>query len=188
MPISRDTVYAAIRGEQEFLNDQYIAERAKLGEKAITFADWRVEDFMCRVLGVNDRIGGIVFAQARCDAMREIAGWSMLALQHNGSCPRNEIGSPGVFEEGPLTVLKVQEHIDTERMYQDRLGSDRTDGRGHGTSGYVVMLRHYVNEAVKEWTVNPGDNSCLNSLRKVAGIAVHCLEDCGVNFREPFSV
>jgi hypothetical protein len=170
--ISRDTVYAAIRGEMEYL-------------LSLPVECWRVENFMCRIFAVNDHIGGIIDTNARLDAMREIAGWCFLAMKTCGGCARGDIGMPTPVMDGPLTDMQVQQLVNSERDYQDKLGPDRTDGRGHGTSGYIVMLRYYVNHAVEEWTVNAGDAGCLNALRKVAGIAVHCLEDCGVNFREP---
>lgn len=73
--------------------------------------------------------------------------------------------------------------IDTEREYQDKLGSERTDGTDHTVGDYVTMMQHYQNELVRAWTLNAGDDAALEVMRKIAGIAVHCMEDHGAPVR-----
>jgi hypothetical protein len=70
--------------------------------------------------------------------------------------------------------------INGERDYQDSLPSTRTDGLPHTVGDYVTMLQHYQQELVSAWTKNPGNDEALNIVRKIAGIAVHCMEDHGV--------
>ena len=41
------------------------------------------------------------------------------------------------------------------------------------------MLRTYMNKADEAWTLNAGDESALEIIRKMAGICVKCLEDHG---------
>ena len=77
-------------------------------------------------------------------------------------------------------VYKV---IDTEREYQDLLDDTRTDGSDHTVGDYVTMMQHYQNELVRAWTLNPGDAAALEVMRKIAGIAVHCMEDHGAPTR-----
>ena len=74
---------------------------------------------------------------------------------------------------------EVYAAIDTERDYQEALPSTRTDGRDHTVGDYVTMLQHYQRELVKAWTLNAGDAPSLEVMRKIAGIAVHCMEDHG---------
>lgn len=74
--------------------------------------------------------------------------------------------------------------IDCERDYQDSLGADRTDGRQHTVGDYLTMLRHYLDEATFAWVKNPGNEPALHSVRKIAGIAVKCMEEHGAPNRE----
>lgn len=73
--------------------------------------------------------------------------------------------------------------IDSERDYQDALSSDRTDGSQHTVGDYTVMLQHYQQELVKAWTMNAGVDQALHVMRKIAAIAVHCMEDHGAPVR-----
>lgn len=74
---------------------------------------------------------------------------------------------------------EVYEAIDSERDYQNNLPPSRTSGEVHTIGDYVTMMQHYQNELVREWTINPGDAQALQIMRKIAGIAVHCMEDHG---------
>lgn len=81
---------------------------------------------------------------------------------------------------------EVYAAIDSEREYQDRLGCDRTElcdipveERFRSVAEYIVMLQTYVQQATNEWTKNAGDEDALHQIRKIAGIAVHCMEDNG---------
>lgn len=77
------------------------------------------------------------------------------------------------------TRKEVYAVIDGERSYQDALGPDRTDGTETTVGEYITMLQHYQIKLVEAWTLNPGDASALDVMRKIAGIAVHCMEDHG---------
>lgn len=74
---------------------------------------------------------------------------------------------------------EVYKLLDGERAYQDSLGSDRTDGAKHTVGDYIVMLQHYQQKLVEAWTLNAGTEQALDVIRKIGGIAVHCLEDHG---------
>lgn len=73
--------------------------------------------------------------------------------------------------------------IDSERDYQDRLGTNRTSGQPHTVGDYITMLQHYQAELIASWVKNPGDAAALDTIRKIAGIAVHCMEDHGATTR-----
>lgn len=76
--------------------------------------------------------------------------------------------------------------IDSERDYQDHLKRDRaefpTDGTRsirHSVGDFVTMMQFYQTELVAAWTKNPGDGPTLDTMRKIAGIAVNCMEQHG---------
>lgn len=76
---------------------------------------------------------------------------------------------------------EVFELIKGERRYQDNLHNlpNRTDNRLHTVGEYLTMLRYYANKADEAWTNNAGDWVALDVIRKMAAIAVHCMEDWG---------
>lgn len=78
----------------------------------------------------------------------------------------------------------IYDVIDGERDYQDALPPTRTDGHPRSVGDYLVMLDEYGRRAKIAWTDNPGDEQALDVVRKIAGIAVHCMEDHGAPRRE----
>lgn len=80
--------------------------------------------------------------------------------------------------------LEVYAAIDAERDYQNSLGPDRTDGNQHTVGDYLIMLDRYVRKAQDEWTDRAGNTSALDQIRKIAGIAVRCMEEHGIVNRE----
>ena len=82
-------------------------------------------------------------------------------------------------ENSSLARAAAYDAIDSERDYQDALPPNRTDGRSHSVGDYVTMMQHYQTELVRAWTLNAGDEASLEVMRKIAGIAVHCMEDHG---------
>ena len=81
--------------------------------------------------------------------------------------------------EYSVSRAAAYEAINSERDYQDSLSADRTVGLDHTVGDYVTMMQHYQNQLVKEWTLNAGDEEALVVMRKIAGIAVHCMERHG---------
>lgn len=82
-----------------------------------------------------------------------------------------------------LSREHVYDVVDTERDYQDRLPPARTDGQPRSVGDYVTMMQYYQQQLVAAWTTNPGDYEALHVMRKIAGIAVHCMEDHGAYAR-----
>jgi hypothetical protein len=83
-----------------------------------------------------------------------------------------------------VTREEVYKIIDGEREYQNHLGSTRTDGLPHSVGDYIVMLDRYIRRAVDGWTDHAGTAYALHEIRKIAGIAVHCMEDHDTPRRE----
>jgi hypothetical protein len=77
----------------------------------------------------------------------------------------------------------VYQLIDGEREYQNRLPPNRTDNEPRTVGDYLTMLQHYLNDAQREWVMNAGSQQALDVVRKIAGIAVHCMEDHGAPAR-----
>jgi GTP cyclohydrolase III len=81
---------------------------------------------------------------------------------------------------------EVYRVIDAERDYQNSLGPDRTDTEdgSHEVGEYITMLHHYLNEATSSWTKNAGSQAALHNMRKIAAIAVRCMEEHGALERD----
>ena len=70
----------------------------------------------------------------------------------------------------------VIEAINGELKYQFAPGSlGEVDAWDHGVAGQLVILDVYVQEAKVAWVKNQGDQSALDSLRKVAAIAIRAI-------------
>ena len=92
---------------------------------------------------------------------------------------------PGRAEE--MIREKVYELIDGERDYQQRVW-DGLNGEADNplTEGeFVLLLEAYIVKARTEWQVEekPAEKT-LDMVRKVAGIAVNCMEQHGAPARK----
>lgn len=72
---------------------------------------------------------------------------------------------------------KVYELINGERSYQDTLPPSRTDGSSKTVGDYLVLLDVYIRRAKDDWAGNAGYEQSLDEIRKIAGIAVRCMEE-----------
>jgi hypothetical protein len=79
------------------------------------------------------------------------------------------------------TRAEVYAAIDSERTYQDALWP-QDDPQTIGE--FVLLLDEYVARARAEWTVEKKpEMRTVNIIRKVAGIAVNCMEQHGAPSR-----
>lgn len=67
--------------------------------------------------------------------------------------------------------------INKEREYQDNLGKDRTNGHLRSVGDELVLMDVYLQRAFNAWANNPGDIKALDEIRKIAAIAVRCMEN-----------
>ena len=103
-----------------------------------------------------------------------LLGWCMLSIADLGGAPRDgEWWTPpgSDLESRWSTVVDI---VDSERAYQDALWAPR-----HMPAGYLLMLHYYIEQMVELWVSNKGYELALNSVRKIAGICVRCLEEHG---------
>ena len=79
----------------------------------------------------------------------------------------------------------VYQVLDGERTYQQNMISPNTCHLDKPTvEAELIMMEHYLLEARNKWVTTKGNEECLNSLRKVAGIAVRCFENHGCPMRK----
>lgn len=124
---------------------------------------------------------GVAWRDARDKGVAYPEGESFTAPQ--GSSRRGR-------DDWARTILSV----DCERDYQDKLGPDRCAGRGAGNTidknplsmgASSCLLRHYLWDAVRSWTMIAGSEAVLHCVRKIAAIAIRDLETNGLP--EPIS-
>jgi len=82
---------------------------------------------------------------------------------------------------------RVYKTIDGERDYQDNLGLDRVDGHTHTVGEELILMNVHLDLAKAAWVNNPGDIEALEQVRKIAAIAVRCMENHGNPERKPMS-
>lgn len=81
--------------------------------------------------------------------------------------------------------MDVYRAINSEREYQDNLWPDHGDTSNPLTIGeFLLLIEEYASKARKEWVVEskPEDNT-LEFMRKIAAIAVNCMEQHGAPLR-----
>lgn len=79
---------------------------------------------------------------------------------------------------------KVIQAIDSERTYQDSFCKDKGYDSHQTVEGELVLMKTYLDKAFVAWSDNKGDEVCLDAIRKVAGIAVRCMEYHGAPLRK----
>ena len=75
--------------------------------------------------------------------------------------------------------------ITGERMYQDaQLKKGRFQEQVHTVGEELLLMKVYLDEAIELYTYNYGDAPALHGIRKVAALAVRCMENHGALPRE----
>lgn len=81
----------------------------------------------------------------------------------------------------------VYKAIDTERDYQNQIWSESgANDDGKLTIGeQILLIEEYASKARASWSQEKHPEiGALNIIRKIAGIAVHCMEDHGAPLRD----
>jgi hypothetical protein len=180
---TRNEVYAVIDGERSYQEWIWRNRCEELGVPHTSDTEKSVEVWLVFITGYyHDAIQEASHVAEGGDVLhivRKLAGLCVACMESNGGWERKNDGSFGTYYPGQLPRKTVYHMIDAERDYQETLPAERTDGREHSINGYLVMFGHYLREAFRAWTTNPGDAAALQSIVKLAGIAAHCLEDHG---------
>lgn len=80
--------------------------------------------------------------------------------------------NPAPVKITPEVILAIQ----GELQYQAAIaGTDRADNKDHGLPGQLVALSAYLHEANRDWAKSAGDLATMETMRKIAAIAVKCL-------------
>lgn len=186
-------VYAAIDSEREYQYTRWVDSCQKAN------IDYREDDtktvgeWLMFIKGYyNDAVHSAshMAGSPVMDCFRKLAALCVACMEVHGGYYRQTPGTSvnGTIDllKGPLTRFQVYEMIDSERFYQDQLGSDRTDGAARTPCDYLAMFDTYLRRAIDGWTENAGSNVALENIRKLAGIAVHAMEDHGVQHRPKY--
>lgn len=71
----------------------------------------------------------------------------------------------------------VYEVIDGERDYQNNLPQSRTDGpMNHTVGDFLTLIRRYSVKADEAYANTAGNLFALHEIRKIAALAVACME------------
>jgi hypothetical protein len=67
------------------------------------------------------------------------------------------------------------------KAYQESLPASRSEDakRTRMVSEYLTMLDHYVRHAQDAWTLKAGNIEPLHDMRRIAALAVRCMEEWG---------
>lgn len=78
----------------------------------------------------------------------------------------------------------VYRHIDKERDYQEFLSKLKQVKRDHSVGEFLILLHEYIEKAMNSWVTHDGNYHALVDIRKVAALAVQCLENHGCPERQ----
>lgn len=188
---TRKEVYAAIDSELAYAEARWRHSCTEAGIEYRPDDTKLVEEWLMFILGYyHDAVSAAAHKPgpaSSLEIMRKLAALCVRCMTIHGGYRRGLAGSEMYSMPGPLTLPLVYGLIDGERTYQDRLPLSRTDGKKRTPCGYLCMFYTYLNRAINGWTENPGDNEALRNISKLAGIAVHCMEDHGAPMRPPFT-
>ena len=86
--------------------------------------------------------------------------------------------------ENPEARALAYHAIDTERWYQEEQEKKNGWSDKKKVGEWLVLLNHYVAKANETWCTTSGDEPTMHVIRKIAGIAVHCMEENGAPERQ----
>lgn len=177
-------VFAVIDGERDYQYDRWVAACQEADIPYTPDSEKPVSDWLMFIEGeYNEAVKTArhVAGSPLLEHFRKLAALCVACMEVHGAFER-----AGTWHPAPLSRKLVYQIIVGERKYQDDLGPSRTDGATHSAMGYLTMFSTYLRRAIDGWTENPGDDVALDNIRKLAGIAVHCMEDHGIVPRTPF--
>jgi len=185
MKLTRADVYSRIDGERDYQDKRWPHDAPSVGSHDVGTYILFMKGYVAKAV----ETACFSARHEQCiEHFRKIAALAVRCMEGHGAAPRLDL-RPGQLYDDPLALVHgdrsvIYGVIDGERDYQGRLGADRTAGKPHEVGAYLLMLSEYVDKAQEAWTGRAGDEGALDVLRKVAGIAVRCMEVHGVAARE----
>lgn len=187
---TRAEAYAAVDSELAYAEKRWRDECCAQGIDYRPDNTKLVEEWLMFIKGYFNDAAYAVAHQAGnipvLHVVRKLAGLCFSCMLAHGA-PQRQIEGHHILTPlvvpGPVTMEQVHALVDRERYYQNCLGADRTDGRDTPVAGYLCMFDTYLRRAIDGWTENAGDSKALDNIRKLAGIAIHCMEDHGAILR-----
>jgi len=89
-------------------------------------------------------------------------------------------------ERTQLSRAQAYSAIDSERAYQDSKWGGPEHDKYKTTGDFIVYMTEYLRRAQAAYTTETGDLAALHMIRKVAALAVACMEFNGAPQREGF--
>jgi hypothetical protein len=84
--------------------------------------------------------------------------------------------------------IRVVKELKRERDYQGHICATKGFPDEPTIEGEIIMLKTYVDKVMPLWTKKQNDKEVvLSEIRKIAGIAIRCLENHGCPKRDYFS-
>ena len=88
-----------------------------------------------------------------------------------------------------MKIGKIFGVIMGERIYQDaQLEKGRFQEPVHTVGEELLLMKVYLDKAIAKYTNNFGDAPALHGIRKVAALAVRCMENHGALPREELEI
>lgn len=183
----RYEVYAAIEGERDYQEQLWRHNCVVADIPCEPDSQKNTDQWLSYITGRNlellQAIANPPGTEAALVTFRQLAALCLGCMEANGCCPRDTTtGYPDDFREPPVSRKQIFRFIDTERTLQE--------GRGYPlltVAGEVVLFQHYLHQAVERRVTHySSDEYALNTVRKLAGIAVRAMSEHGIILREPF--
>jgi hypothetical protein len=178
--MTRHDVYKLINGERGYQEERW-APRSTHGPGAYL-------TYMTRYLNQMIEIDSTVRSNSKEHfaaraAMRKFAALAVLCMEENGIVERGATYVTFDAAMGRASRTAVYCAIDAERDYQDSYGTALQ--RQHEFSEFLTILRYYLQLADEAWVTGPGNIGELKAVRKLAALAVRCMETHDSPGREP---
>jgi hypothetical protein len=193
MKLTRQEVYELIDGERDYQDKRWPHDAPDVGSHDVGTYILFMKGY------VNKAIETACFSarHEQCiEHFRKIAALAVRCMEGHGAMPRTVNIQSGVYQSGEIqdklglqrgdrsVIYKI---IDGERDYQRSLlgpGGVRSC-ETQEVGSYLLLLQDYVDKAQVAWVAHHGDVAALDVIRKVAGIAVRCMEEHGAPPRVP---
>lgn len=182
--MERFEVFALIETELQYQVDRWRAACAKEGipykpDEVKTTEQWLsfIEGYYNDLVYECSHVAG--GGDAR-NVMRKLAALCVKCMWHNGI-----VGRDGTYYENADKKMAFAA-IEQERRYQDDMWPEAREESAYSVEGFQLIFGRYLRQAVDAWVDNAGDERALDVVRKLAAIAVRCMEINGADPREPY--